>query len=85
MDDKKLLAYNKAMAYFRNYQAERRANYTPEEKAKMSEYVRTRYLRIKKEKEVLDADGNVMPKPKQVRRKRKPVIVEVGVEILTIE
>ena len=71
MDDntKKLLAYNKVMAYYRNYQAQKRANYTPEEKAKISEYVRTRYLRIKKEKEVLDDDGNVVPKPKQIRRK----------------
>jgi len=71
------------MEYCRKYQAEKRANYTPEDKEKIKEYVRTRYLRIKKEKEVLDADGNVIPKPKQVRRKRKPVIVEVEIEILT--
>jgi hypothetical protein len=81
---KKLLAYNKVMAYYKNYQAEKRANYTPEQKQAISQYVRTRYIRIKKENEVLDSDGNVVPKPKQIRKKRKPVIVEVEVDIIEI-
>jgi hypothetical protein len=81
---KKLLAYNKVMAYYKNYQAERRAGYTPEQKKAISQYVRTRYIRIKKENEVHDADGNVVPKPKQVRRKRKGLIVEVEIDIIEI-